>query len=111
MNTLIIAEAGVNHNGSINYARKLIDIAIDSGADYVKFQTFVTDENITRNASKAYYQLSNNDNKESQFEMLKKLELDKKTHLELLHFAQIKIEERKIVETKDRAKALKICQK
>jgi N,N'-diacetyllegionaminate synthase len=86
MNTLIIAEAGVNHNGSINYAKQLIDIATDSGADYVKFQTFDTGENITQNASKAYYQLSNSDNKESQFEMLKKLELDKNTHFDLKNY-------------------------
>ena len=54
--TLIIAEAGVNHNGSINTAKKLIDVAADAGADFVKFQTFKADRLVTRRADKANYQ-------------------------------------------------------
>lgn len=71
---LIIAEAGVNHNGDINLAKQLIDVAAEAGADYVKFQTWVTDELIERDAPKALYQ-SLNDGESSQYEMLKRLEL------------------------------------
>ena len=56
MSVFIIAEAGVNHNGSIDLAKKLIDIAYDAGADAVKFQTFKTDNLATKNAEKAHYQ-------------------------------------------------------
>jgi N,N'-diacetyllegionaminate synthase len=74
--TIIIAEAGVNHNGSMALAKELVDIAAASGSDYVKFQTFKTELIISENAAKANYQLENADNKsESQFEMAKKLEL------------------------------------
>lgn len=72
---IIIAEAGVNHNGSIELARKLIDIAAESGVDYVKFQTWVTEETINEDAPKAEYQKLNDGGKTSQFEMLKSLEL------------------------------------
>ena len=72
----IIAEAGCNHNGDINLAKKLIDVALESGADAVKFQTFVTDELVTRHAQKAAYQKKNTGTgNESQCAMLKKLEL------------------------------------
>ena len=72
----IIAEAGCNHNGDINLAKKLIDVAVEAGADAVKFQTFVTDELVTRHAEKADYQKKNTGNgKESQCAMLKTLEL------------------------------------
>lgn len=71
---LIIAEAGVNHNGDINVAKKLIDAAADSGVDYVKFQTWITEEIIDINAPKALYQIEN-DGESSQYEMLKRLEL------------------------------------
>ena len=73
---LIIAEAGVNHNGDFTKAIKLIDVAADAGADFVKFQTFKT-ENLTSKVSKlANYQYKNISNKnDSQFEMLKKLEI------------------------------------
>ena len=72
--TIIIAEAGVNHNGSIETAKLLIDAAKDAGADYVKFQTFKTELNISRNAQKAAYQIVNDGDSTSQFEMIKKLE-------------------------------------
>jgi N-acetylneuraminate synthase/N,N'-diacetyllegionaminate synthase len=72
---LIIAEAGVNHNGDINKAIELIEKAADAGADIVKFQTFITELNISKKASKADYQINNTGESESQFEMVKKLEL------------------------------------
>lgn len=73
--TIIIAEAGVNHNGDINKAKELIDVAAAAGADYVKFQTFITELNISKSAPKAAYQEKNTGNTESQFDMIKKLEL------------------------------------
>ncbi len=75
--TIIIAEAGVNHNGSIKYAKKLIDIAKDSGADFIKFQSFKASNLVTKNAPKAKYQLKNmkNNQDKHQATMLKKLEL------------------------------------
>jgi len=75
MKTLIIAEAGVNHNGDVNIAYKLCDVAKECGADVVKFQTWITDNIITRNVAKAEYQKENTNNNDSQYEMLKKLEL------------------------------------
>ncbi len=75
MAVMIIAEAGVNHNGSIEIAEKLIDTAKDCGVDAVKFQTFKAENLVTRNAHKAIYQIENTGVAESQFEMLKKLEL------------------------------------
>ncbi len=83
-NVLIIGEAGVNHNGDINIARKLIDVAVEAGVDMVKFQTFITEEGITGNAEKAEYQLSATDKNETQFEMIKKLELNREAHEELI---------------------------
>ena len=66
--TLIIAEAGVNHNGSIEIAKKLIDVAVDAGVDYVKFQTFKTENVISKSAKKATYQIENTGKaEESQF--------------------------------------------
>lgn len=73
--TYIIAEAGVNHNGDINLAYKLIDAAKDCGVDCVKFQTFKTENLVTKAAKKADYQVENTKNNDSQFAMLKKLEL------------------------------------
>ena len=64
--TLVIAEAGVNHNGDLNLARKLIDAAADSGADLVKFQTFKADRLATESAKKAGYQIKTTNNSESQ---------------------------------------------
>jgi N,N'-diacetyllegionaminate synthase len=75
---LIIAEAGVNHNGSLDLAIKLVDAAADSGADFVKFQTFQADSLVSKNTSLAEYQSKNmkSSNIESQYEMLKSLEMD-----------------------------------
>jgi N,N'-diacetyllegionaminate synthase len=83
--TLIIAEAGVNHNGDINLAKDLISLAAESGADYVKFQSFKADRLVSRKARKAEYQLVNTkDPDTSQFTMLKKLELTERDHFELV---------------------------
>ncbi len=76
----IIAEVGVNHNGSLDLAKKLIDAATDTGADAVKFQTFKADRLATKLAHKADYQKNNTSINESQYEMLKKLELDEDKH-------------------------------
>ena len=81
---VIIAEAGVNHNGDINNAKKLIDKAVDASADYIKFQTFKTELCISKNAIKADYQIENTQNSsESQLEMVKKLELTFEQFVEL----------------------------
>ena len=86
----IIAEAGVNHNGSINLAKKLIDAAVASGADAVKFQTFKAENLASKYAKKANYQKNLTNQKESQFDMLKKLELSKEMHLELISYSKNK---------------------
>ena len=88
--TLIIAEAGVNHNGDIKIAKQLIDVAADCGADYVKFQTFSADRIVTKSADKAEYQKQSSDSSESQFEMLKRLELSVEMHLELIEHCKHK---------------------
>ena len=88
--TIIIAEAGVNHNGNLDIAKKLIDVAADAQVDYVKFQTFKTELAITKNAQKAAYQKQTTGKEESQFDMIKKLELDKEAHLELISYCQKK---------------------
>ena len=88
MSVFIIAEAGVNHNGSVDVAKKLIDVAADSGANAVKFQTFKAENLVTKNAQKADYQKQATD--ESQFDMIKKLELDVETHKELITYCQEK---------------------
>ena len=72
---LIIAEAGVNHNGDINIAKKLCLAAKEAGADVVKFQTWVTEKIITQNVKQADYQAENTGSNQSQFDMLKALEL------------------------------------
>ena len=82
----IIAEAGVNHNGNMELAYKLIDVAVQAGADAVKFQTFKAENIACRDAVKAEYQLNNTENDESQFDMLKKLELDYKMHKQLISY-------------------------
>jgi N,N'-diacetyllegionaminate synthase len=82
--TLIIAEAGVNHNGDIELAKRLIDVAADSGADLVKFQTLNADQMVTLNAAKAEYQLLSTNISETQYEMLSKLELSENAHRELI---------------------------
>ena len=86
----IIAEAGVNHNGSIDLAKKLIDAAAISGADAVKFQTFKAVNMVSKAASKADYQKKVTSSSESQFDMLKKLELDAITHKELINYCKEK---------------------
>jgi len=90
MSVFIIAEAGVNHNGSIDLAKKLIDAASNSGADAVKFQTFKAENLVVKNTQKADYQKQTTDASESQFEMIKKLELDVETHKELIAYCQEK---------------------
>ena len=82
----IIAEAGVNHNGSTELAKKLIDVAVHSGADAIKFQTFKAENLVSKKAQKAEYQKQTTDSKESQFEMIKKLELDVDTHQALMAY-------------------------
>ncbi|MFN5183360.1 MAG: N-acetylneuraminate synthase [Bacteroidota bacterium] len=89
----IIAEAGVNHNGSIELALQLADKAKEIGADCVKYQTFKAEQIVTNNSPKAQYQLKVTDSKESQFEMLKKLELQKEDFIKIkLHCEKIGIE-------------------
>jgi N,N'-diacetyllegionaminate synthase len=90
MSVFIIAEAGVNHNGSIDLAKKLIDVAFSAGADAVKFQTFKAENLVTKYANKANYQKNLTYQNESQFDMLKKLELNKETYLELINYSKIK---------------------
>tara|TARA_B100000900_G_scaffold365186_1_gene340281 strand:+ start:1163 stop:2161 length:999 start_codon:yes stop_codon:yes gene_type:complete len=90
MSTIIIAEAGVNHNGSIKIARELIDVAADAGADFVKFQTFKAETLATPKADKAIYQKRLTDKDESHFEMIKKLELDKADHKKLIDYSKKK---------------------
>lgn len=84
---IIIAEAGVNHNGSLRNAKQLIDIAAKAGADYVKFQTFKAENLVTREAVKANYQIANTSENSSQFEMLKSLEFPYEWHEELKAYA------------------------
>lgn len=86
----IIAEAGVNHNGDVNLAKKLIDAAREAGADAVKFQTFRADSVVTRDAMKARYQEATTGKEETQFEMIKKLEISPKDFEELSGYAQEK---------------------
>lgn len=80
----IIAEAGVNHNGNMEVARQLIDVAALAGADAVKFQTFKAENLVCHNASKAEYQMETTDHNESQFDMLKRLELSADMHMDLI---------------------------
>jgi len=85
MSIIIIAEAGINHNGSIELAKCLVEAAADSGVDYIKFQTFKTKNLVTKTAKKAAYQQKNmNDNDNTQYNMLEKLELSEEDHCILL---------------------------
>ena len=86
----IIAEAGVNHNGNIEIAKRLIDVASEAGADAVKFQTFKTENCITSYAPKANYQIQTTGQSENQYEMVKKLELDIKSHRILMDYCKQK---------------------
>lgn len=88
---IIIAEAGVNHNGDIELAKKLIDVAVEAGVDYVKFQTFKSESLVSKFAKKASYQIENTkDAVESQLQMLKKLELSNTQHFELVQYCNNK---------------------
>ncbi len=88
---IIIAEAGVNHNGSMEMARQLIDAAAEAGVDYVKFQTFKADKLVTRAARQAEYQKRNiGDGADSQYEMLRKLELSEEDYRELKDYCRQK---------------------
>jgi N,N'-diacetyllegionaminate synthase len=88
MNTFIIAEAGVNHKGSLDLAKKLIDVAAQAGADAVKFQTFKADKVISVFAPKAEYQKQPSSAHETQLEMVKKLELGETAHKELISYCR-----------------------
>lgn len=90
MSVFIIAEAGVNHNGSLALAKRLINVAAEAGADAVKFQTFKADKLVSKTAQKADYQKQTTDSSESQYAMIKKLELDADAHHELMVYCKSK---------------------
>ncbi len=87
--TIIIAEAGVNHNGNMDIAKRLIDAAADAGVDYVKFQTFKTENLVSFNAPTAEYQKAATQ-ETSQYAMLKRLELNEQQHIELIEYCNKK---------------------
>lgn len=87
----VIAEAGVNHNGSIELAKQLVDKAVEAGADYIKFQTFKATNIVTKSAKQADYQKKNTcGGDDSQYQMLKKLELTQEEHFELIEYCNLK---------------------
>lgn len=88
--TLIIAEAGVNHNGSLDLAKKLVDKAVYANVDIIKFQTFRAEDLTTKNAQKAEYQKKNLSGEDTQYKMLKKLELKKEEFIELKEYCRAK---------------------
>ncbi|MGS2716930.1 N-acetylneuraminate synthase [Eionea flava] len=88
MRSFIIAEVGVNHNGSLDLAKQLVDIAVDCGVDAVKFQTFKAETLVTKAAKQAEYQTTNTGKAESQFDMLKQLELSEEDHQALILYCQ-----------------------
>lgn len=90
MQTYIIAEAGVNHNGSLDIALELVDKAMESGADAIKFQTFTAENLVKKGAPQADYQKANMNLEQDQFEMLKKLELSRDDHFKLLCYCSQK---------------------
>jgi sialic acid synthase SpsE len=85
---IIIAEAGVNHNGKINLAKKLIDLASNAKADYVKFQTFKAHSLVTKKVRVTKYQKVNQPHGSTQYQMLKKYELSYEGHLELINYCK-----------------------
>lgn len=88
---LIIAEAGVNHNGSLENAFKLVDVAVEAGVDFIKFQTFKADKLVAKSAKKADYQIQNTGNEDgTQLDMLKKLELSHQDHEKLIQYCNSK---------------------
>lgn len=88
--TYVIAEAGVNHNGDMHLAKMLVDVAVEAGANAIKFQTFFADNLVTRSAPKAEYQINNTNAFESQYDMLKKLELSRENHFFLKQYCDVK---------------------
>ena len=89
-NVFIIAEAGVNHNGSLELAKALVDKAAEAGADAVKFQTFITESIVCKGTDKAEYQKNTTDTNETQYDMLKRLELTPYMHAEVMNYCKIK---------------------
>ncbi len=87
---VVIAEAGVNHNGDFEKAKRLVDVASDAGVDFVKFQTFQAEKLVTKSAERADYQNQNTGDNDSQFEMLKKLELSTEQHYKLIDYCREK---------------------
>lgn len=87
---IIIAEAGVNHNGDINKAFRLVDAAKEANVDYVKFQTFKAEKLVTKTAKKAEYQTRNTEKSDSQFDMLRQLELSEKNQEKLISYCEKK---------------------
>ena len=90
MRVVIIAEAGVNHNGNLKIAKKLVDVAKLARADYIKFQSFTHDKLVRKNAPKANYQKSNLNAEETQSSMLQKLQLSPLDHLKLINYCKNK---------------------
>ena len=86
--TIVIAEAGVNHNGDMALARRLIEVAAEAGADYVKFQTFTAKELVTSEAKQAAYQIKNTGITETQQDMIRRLELKREDHSMLIEHAE-----------------------
>jgi len=86
----IIAEAGVNHNGSLELAKRLVDVAVEAGADAIKFQTFKADKLVSKRAQKADYQKQTTDVGESQYQMIKRLELDENAHRKIISYCNQK---------------------
>lgn len=90
MTVLVIAEAGVNHNGNLELAKALVDAAAEAGVDFVKFQTFKAGNLVTSSAPKADYQVKNTDGEESQYQMIKRLELSERMHEAIIAYCDKK---------------------